>query len=405
MKTRFWIVAIALILGLAANSSSVARAADENPLEGFKLSGEAFLNWSYKNGQGATSNAITLERGYFTVTKKANSWLSFRYTTDVAFAETKETAEGTVENTLDGNYVIRTRILMAEMSVGGKGALTDVKARFGMQGVGPDDFEQAVNPYRAQSRNWLERIGLLSTADIGLGLAGSFGGKLEDAQGKTGSAKFDGRYGTWQLNLTNGGGYAKKEANENKLLSGRVTVRPLADRLPGLQLTYAGAVGRDNTVNGAEDAGVDFSFHYGMLSWQSPQFVVYAQSILGENNQAGKFVYTNDDGESEGLRSRSWSLFGAAKLPAAGSRFAVFARYSVFDGDADDDLTTEDQKTGITLMTGGVSYDIAKGNLLIAAIESTDYDEYADELTKAPSASARNRGDDTHIQLVYRMVF
>ena len=77
----------------------------------------------------------------------------------------------------------------------------------------------------------------------------------------------------------------------------------------------------------------------------------------------------------------------------------------LLDGDADDDLTAGDQETGITLMTGGVSYDIAKGNLLIAAIESTSYDEYADELTKAPAASARNRGDDTHIQLVYRMAF
>ena len=405
MKTKFWIAGIALALGLAVAPAGVVRAADENPLEGFKLSGEAFLNWSYKNGQGATSNAITLERGYFTVTKKANSWLSFRYTTDVAAAETKETVDGTVENALDGSYVVRTRVLMAEMSLGDKGAFTDAKARLGMQGVGPDDFEQAVNPYRAQSRNWLERIGMLSTADLGVGLAGSFGGRLEDAQGRTGSAKLDGRYGTWQLNLTNGGGYNKKEANENKLLSGRVTWRPLPARLPGLQLTYAGAMGKDNTTGGADGAGVDFSFHYGMLSWQSPQFVLYGQYILGENNQAGKFVFTNDDDEREGLRSRSWSLFGAAKLPAADSRFAAFARYSTFDGDADDDLTAGDQEAGATLMTGGVSYDIAKGNLLIAAIESTGYDEYADELTTAPAASARNCGDDTHIQLVYRMAF
>jgi hypothetical protein len=390
-----------------------ARAADENPLEGLKLTGEAYIDWSRYDIQDATSNEFSLKRGYVTVTKKANSWLSFRYTLDVKQASSSATVTQEDEdepitvkpaNALDGNYVFRTKYLFAEMLLGDTYFLSDVRARLGMQHVGPDDFEQSMNPYRAQDRNWLERSGLYGTADLGVGLNGAFGGKLDDAKGKTGSAKYDGRLGSFQLALTNGSGYDKAEKNENKLVSGRVSVRPAAAVAPGLQLTAAGALGRDNTLDGPDAAGVDFNFLMGMVSWQSPMFTAYGQYVTSENNQAGSYGFGSGAARA-GLRGRSWSAFASVKLPDSGSRWAIFGRTSFADPDVDDDVTASDQETGVTVLTGGVSCEIAKGNMLMAAFDNTSYDPYATELGKAPTSTRLDRKDDQRLQLVYKLEF
>jgi hypothetical protein len=406
-------IAVTVSVLMLALVNGGARAADENPLEGLKLTGEAYIDWSRYDIQDATSNEFSLKRGYVTVTKKANSWLSFRYTLDVKQASTSTTVtqeEGdepiTVKpaNALDGNYVFRTKYLFAEMLLGDAGFLSDVRARLGMQHVGPDDFEQSMNPYRAQDRNWLERAGLFGTADLGVGLNGAFGGKLDDAKGKTGSAKYDGRLGSFQLALTNGSGYDKAEKNENKLASGRISVRPAAATVPGLQLTAAGVFGKDNTLDGPDAVGVDFNFLMGMISWQSPQVTVYGQYFTSENSQAGVFG-TGSGADRTGLRGQSWSAFASVRLPDAGSRWALFGRASFTDPDADDDVTTSDQETGVSVMTGGVSCDLAKGNMFIAAFDNTSYDPYANELGKAPTTTRRDRKDDQRIQLVYKLEF
>ncbi len=407
---RIALTATVMMLALANGG---ARAAEDNPLDGLKLSGEAYLDWSRYDTQGATANEFSLKRGYVTVTKKANPWLSFRYTLDVKQAASSATVTQEEEdepitvkpaNALDGNYVFRTKYLFAEMLLGDTGFLSDVRARIGMQHVGPDDFEQSMNPYRAQDRNWLERAGLYGTADLGIGLNGAFGGRLEDAKKRTGSAKYDGRLGSFQVALTNGGNYDKAEKNENKLVSGRVSLRPAATAAPGLQLTAAGAFGKDNTVDGPDATGVDFNFLMGMVSWQSPMFTAYGQYVTSENNQAGGYGFGSGAARA-GLRGRSWSAFASVRLPDAGSRWALFGRAGFVDPDADDDVTTSDQETGVTVLAGGVSYDLAKGNMFIVAFDNTSYDPYANELGKAPTSTERNREDDQRLQLVYKLEF
>lgn len=420
MAVQLRIAVTVAVLALALVHGG-ARAADENPLEGLKLSGEAFIDWSRYDKQDVTANEFSLKRGYVTVTKKANSWLSFRYTLDVKQAATTVDVIQDVDdepisvkpaNALDGNYVFRTKYLFAEMLLGDAVFLSDVRARLGMQHVGPDDFEQSMNPYRAQDRNWLERSGLYGTADLGVGLNGAFGGKLEDAKGRTGSAKYDGRFGSFQLALTNGGSYDQAEKNENKLVSGRVSVRPVAAVAPGLQLTAAGAFGKDNTVDGPDKAGVDFNFLMGMVSWQSPMFTAYGQYVTSENNQAGKYGL-NKNAARTGLRGRSWSAFASVRLPDAGSRWALFGRTSFVDPDASDDVMPDasddvmppDPETGVTVLTGGVSCEITKGSMFLAAFDNTSYDPYANELGKEPSSTRLDRKDDQRLQLVYKLEF
>jgi hypothetical protein len=399
------LTACCLLLPLAAGA---ARAAEDNPLEGLKVNGEAFIDWSHSYGQSATTDAFTLQRAYVTVTKKASTWLSFRYTLDVKSASTDKPADGSVASSLDGNYIYRTKFAFAEMALGSAGWLSDVRGRVGMQHVGPDDFEQGMNPYRCQDKFWVERSGIFGTSDLGVGLNGSFGGKLEDAKGKTGSTKFDGRYGGFALALTNGSGYDKAEKNTNKVFTSRVSLRPFAAAIPGLQATYAGALGKDNTTDGAALAaagpGNDFHFHLAMLSWQSPQATVYGQYMTFRGNQAGKYVYGSGLAR-EGLAGRSWSVFGMVRLPAADSPFAFFARYNTVDPDIGHDIITADQGDRITDVTAGYSYEVARGNMFVLAFDMASYDANASALGSAPGASATNRPDDKRVQVIYRLEF
>ncbi len=393
------VVAAASIAAALAGQALAVRAAETNPLEGLKVSGEAYVDWSLTDIQGEQDNAFSLNRGYLTVTKKMNDFLGFRYTLDVKQAATTEDVEGSVSNALDGNYVFRTKYLYAEMNFGGEGALSQLRGRVGMQHAGIDDFEQAMNPYRAQTKNWQEGASWFGTADLGVGLHGNFGGTLADAKARTGSSKYDGRHGSFQLLLANGGGYDKTEKNDNKLLSGRVSLRPAADALPGLQLTYGGVFGQDNTTNGDDGAGVDFTLHAFMLSWQSPRFTAYGQYFLADNNQAGKYV--TDEGA--GVKTAGMSAFAMVRPNALRDRLGLYARFNTFDGDTDEVITAGDH--GVTQVTGGVSYDVGKGNMFIVAYEATSYDPHADAVGKLPSVEQLDRDDDTKLQIVYRLEF
>ena len=417
---RTGLSAAVLILGLTCLPAGRARAADENPLQGLKISGEAYVRWDANEIQGDKSNAVTLERAYLTVTKAVTDFLGIRYTLDIKQASTSATsaasqAEGDqpitittkVNNGLDGNYVFRTKYIFAEMNLARAGFFSDARARVGMQQSGLDDFEVSINPYRAQTKNWLERAGWFGTSDLGVGLIGSFGGHLQDAAGRVGATGYDGRYGSYALLLSNGSNYDKKEANDSKVVSGRATVRPFPDELPGLQFTYTGAVGKDNTTNGPSNNGVDFNLNVGMVSYQAPRFTVYGQYITSQDNQAGTFVTGSAPLAVTGLTTQGYSAFGMVKLPIAADRLAIYGRYNALDSDKDNKVAGG--KHDVTSTTGGVSYDIAKGNMFIVAYDVIHYDPYAGLFTDGngslPSRTAQNLSDDKRLEVVYRLAF
>jgi len=74
---------------------------------------------------------------------------------------------------------------------------------------------------------------------------------------------YPGRYGSFSLGIYNGGGYHAKEKNQNKVLEGRLTLRPLPAALPGLQLSYFGLVGKGNQA-----AEPHWNAHLGMVSYE-----------------------------------------------------------------------------------------------------------------------------------------
>ena len=417
---RFEAAALAAILTLIL-AATVARAADENPLQGIKLSTEGYLHWTASDLQGDKSNAFTLERAYLTATKTVSSFLNIRYTLDIKQASTSASASvkqvpgdslitvtPKVSNGLDGNYVFRTKYVFAEMLLGSRSFLTDTRARVGMQHSGLEDFEQSMNPFRAQGRNWIERAGWFGTSDLGVGLMGDFGGKLEDAAGRVGTDRYNGRYGGYALLLANGSNYDKKEANDSKVASGRITLRPLPARLPGLQFSYGGVFGEDNTTNGPSNNGVPYHMNVGMLSYQAPRLTLYGQFITSRDNQAGTYVLTKSDARRiTGLKTQGYSAFGMVRLPGAGDRLAVYGRYNVLDSDKDNQVARGDH--GVRLTTVGASCEVAKGNMFIVAYEMISYDPYAglfsDSSGSLPSASRKGLQDDKRFQVVYKLAF
>ena len=116
---------------------------------------------------------------------------------------------------------------------------------------------------------------------------------------------YDGRYGSWHVGVYNGTGYHAVEVNPNKPVEYRVTLRPLPDKLPGLQATYFGLYGKGNNTSVSSFGTPFFSYspdwviNMGYLSYQHPWFLLSAQIIAAKGNQAGNWTTVpNNPGQS-----------------------------------------------------------------------------------------------------------
>jgi hypothetical protein len=270
-----------------------------------------------------------------------------------------------------------------------------MKSEIGLGHIPWLDFEEHINPYRCQGTMAVERAGVFNSADAGVSLRGYFGGKLEDAESKTGSHYYDGRYGSWHLGVYNGSGYHAAEENENKPLEYRLTLRPLPDLIPGLQLSYFGIYGEGNDDNNAAGDWPDYVVNLGMLSYENPWVILTGQYFTTEGNAKGTWV----DAMGEALATEGYSVFGNMKLPMLEKKLSLFGRYDHFDQDADGKIGNE---ADYQMYVAGLAYDIYHGNLLMLTYETTDYG--ADAGTKGKMPVPGNRlGDDHKIQAVMQV--
>jgi hypothetical protein len=214
-------------------------------LKGFKFGGLWYL--SYQNGVtgnttgGSDYNQFVIKRGYLTVEKQFLPWFNARLTYDIT------TVSGTGGN-IDGSLSARLKYLYGQFTGPDMLFLTKPNAEFGLVHTPWLDFEEHVNYYRCQDTMFLERNGIFNSADTGVTLASLFGGVMDEEYRKNVNPAYAGRYGSIQAGVYNGGGYAASEQNQNKVLERRLTIRPLPDFIPGLQLTYFGLTGKGNTA-------------------------------------------------------------------------------------------------------------------------------------------------------------
>jgi polyhydroxyalkanoate synthesis regulator phasin len=388
-------------------------------------------------------NQFALTRGYLTVTKEITPWLYARSTTDI------------FQDTANGSWLLREKYLYAELRPPNLGqVLTQNKAEIGLGHTPWHDFEETIYPYRCQGTIPIERAGVFSSADIGVNIRGNFGGQLVDAKEKTGNPGYDGRYGGWHVGVYNGSGYNSTETTntpnstppgpgnyQNKVPEYRVTLRPLPDLLPGLQLTYFGLYGKGNTSS-ANNFGTPFLNYFpdwivnmGYLSYQNPWVILTGQAFWAKGNQAGNWT-TQPTGpapigrRADSLWTRGYSVFGDVKVPVALAMpfwkgdhqypLHVFFRQDWFD--ADQQHVIADNATYTKLITG-VAYYLYKNNLIMLDYERTWYgSDYAAGFTRPGSVggtgyngtTARvaatpnlngNLGLDQRIQVVFQISY
>ena len=358
-------------------------------LKGVSVGALWYLDYSAgdapESGDDSSSyNQFRVTRGYLTVKKELFPWFHTRITVDTHQDDT-------------GDYKNRLKYIYAEFRPPDVGPFTDMKSEIGLGHIPWLDFEEHVNPYRCQGTMAIERAGVFNSADAGVSLRGYFGGKLEDAEEKTGSHYYPGRYGSWHVGVYNGSGYHASEKNNNKALEGRLTLRPLSDLVPGLQLSYFGIYGEGNDKDNAAGTWPDYVVNLGMLTYENPWVILTGQYFTTEGNAKGTWV----DATGEAIETAGYSFFGNLKLPVLDRKLSLFGRYDHFDQDDDGKIGND---ADYDMAIGGLVYDIYHGNLLMLCYETTDYGDDAGKKGKIPVAG-NMLGDDQKVQAVLQIKF
>lgn len=318
---------------------------------------------SYQDGStgGADYSKFVIKRGYINVEAKVRPWLSARITPDT---------------TLDssGDIKVRVKYAYAKFAAPDVGFLTKPELEVGVVHMPWLDFEEHINNYRMQDTMFMERNGLFNSADDGLTFMALLGGTLPEGYQQSVSKAYPGRWGSLALGVYNGGGYHAAEKNTNKALEARLTLRPLPDLAPGLQLSYFGVRGKGNT-----ESEPDWKVDALMASFEHRRYVLTATVTDAVGNQKGDAL----DRAGRALRRDGWSLFAEAKLSKT---WGLIGRYDRFDPDkeAADDASTR-SIAGVVCHLGG-------GNDLVL-----DYDRV--------SFDRAGKRDDDRIQLTLQVTY
>lgn len=308
-------------------------------LKGIKF--ESLMYLSYQNGESGDSDfsKFALKRGYLTFKKSIRPWFSARLTTDIHQDD-------------DGSTRPRIKYMYGQFHMPDNALLTTPNIEVGQVHMPWLDFEEHINYFRLQDPMFIERNHIFNSADVGVTFNSLLGGTIDKEYQKTVNNHYPGRYGSVSFGVYNGGGYHAKENNENKVIMARLTVRPLPDVVPGLQVSYFGTFGKGNT---AEEP--DWKTNLGMVSYECPFVTVTGTYYAGTGSQSG-----SDENDKDGS-----SLFAEIK---PSNKFSIIGRLDQFDPntDVDDD--------GNTRAIFGVAYMLDKPhkNMILLDYETVSYD-------------------------------
>lgn len=269
---------------------------------------------SYQSGQtaGTDLNRFTGKRGYIHIKKKMADWLETRITPDLTQDDT-------------GDWKVRLKYIYAHFKMKSAGFICKPSIEFGLAHMPWLDFEEHVNFYRLQDTMFAERNDNFNSADFGVMFTALLGGEMPEDYKKKVNKYYPGRYGSFQVGIFNGGGYHAKEKNENKVVEGRLTVRPVPEAMPGLQISYFGIFGKGNVAETDDLEAPDWRLNLGMLSYEHEYVTLAAQYLVSRGNQSGKRV----DADGEPLDHNGFSVFGEFKLHEYKS--SIIGRFDRYD--------------------------------------------------------------------------
>jgi hypothetical protein len=318
------------------NDSTISSKLIQNTI----ISGQYFMAYNYNDGEDLHN--FLLKRGYFTLKTDIDEVFSVRYTQDITLDEEGEDS---------GNIELRLKYLYLKAKMNSFLFFTNSYVELGVVHTPWIDFEQNINQYRVQGKMFSERFDLLNSADFGITMAGLIGGEIDKEYQNEVNNKEPGKYGSFALGFFNGGGYYNIEENSNKTFQSRLTLRPLPDKIPGLQLSHGFAYGK---VNKNDSIPVpDYIANLFMLSSESKFHKLTAQYHIGTGDFEGKYV---DATSNEGYDNEGYSFFGEFLIP--NSNFAVFSRYDHFKIYEATTISTE-------TIIAGLTYRFLKNKLLL----------------------------------------
>ncbi len=306
---------------------------------GISFSGQWFLSYQSGRKSNVTDNEFLLKRGYITFQKKFDDHFTARITQDVS-VDREGDGEGDIEIRLKYGYL--------RYQFGSNNILYKPQIEFGLVSRPWIDFEQAINPYRVQGTMFLERYGVLSSADYGITFLSLLGGEIDEEYQKKVNKNFPGRYGSIAFGIYNGGGYHAIEKNENKLIEGRLSLRPLPEIFPGLQLSYVGAYGKGNTGISPE-----FNVNTLFLSLETELIVLTGTYFRGKGFENGEKLSP----ENLPYNNNSYSVFADFNIPD--TPVSLLGRYDYFNTDA------EPEKINSKRIIVGASYVFLEGCKII----------------------------------------
>ena len=113
-----------------------------------------------------------------------------------------------------------------------------------------DQYDSFIWPYRVQGKHFLDEISIQPTADFGINIRGTLGGKMDDHFTKYAGGTYPGKWAGYQIGVYNGAGYTNSETNTDKPIGGLVYFRPApgVDMIQGLVLSYFGMYGKSNNT-------------------------------------------------------------------------------------------------------------------------------------------------------------
>ena len=338
-------------------SVQIMNGEDKSKSDTFTFNVLSYLSYEANINAGEMKdNQFKINRAYLTAKKNVFDWLSYRTTIDAWQDET-------------GDMKVRLKYIYANIKFGDFAFFTKPNIEFGQVHTAWLDFEEHLNFYRMQGTMFMERAGLFNSADFGLTAACLLGGEMDDNYTQTVNKEYAGKFGSLAVGVYNGSGYHGLEKTTGKVIQSRLTLRPIAEILPGLQLSYLGIFGSGNQarIDTLPDwEAPEWVVNTCMLSYEHEYFTLSGQFESGKGNYKGSMV----DSENTALKHQGYSVYAEGKID---ENFRVIGRYDHFDPNTDKD------KDGDNRVIIGIGYNFGNQNILIL-----DFDKrYFDDKSKA----------------------
>ncbi len=320
------------------------------PLGLFYISYQAGLQDSGPN-QTKSVNTFVLKRGYFGADVDITPYLTSRFVSDV---------------TLDsfGDVKLRAKYMYGKFHAEGNKIITGPYMEFGLDHMPWLDFEEAINQFRMQDTMFLERNNIFNSADFGVLVGSDLGGTLSSDYKANVNSHYAGRYGSWQMGVYNGGGYHAGEANTNKVVEARLSIRPVPSIIPGLQVTAFGLVGKGNKPDIGPSGAPDWKSSVAMLSYESRYFTFTGQGYLGIGTQAGTALEPN----GTSAHQKGFSVFASAHIPIPhAQKISVIGRLDEFNSNTR--ILNDLQR----LYIAGIAWHFYKDNIWLIDYQRTSH--------------------------------